>query len=324
MCLLMGMATFAKAQDKSVMVAYQNQLQPLFEKVFTDPTDNQRYNANEQAVQLFGEALEQENSFFFSWNFGTKVSVLTSSDRQFRIITWPVVRDNGEYECFGFVQSYNERTEQYDVYTLNDKSDEIINKEESVLAPESWFGCVYQELIETKYEGKEYYTLIGWTGVDNLTQRKVIEPISFRSNGSKPQFGQGVFRRDKDIRRVVFEYAKTAMVNVHYDEQYCRVVENKKVKKKGRVKNVQEVRDEKFNMIIFDEIAPAVSGMEGLYQYYVPTGTEMAYIFVNGRWEKHDNAQGRVANELLNKEFAPLPKSAPAYQVNINEGGKEK
>lgn len=305
------------AQDREVMQAYQNHLIPLFEKVYNDPTDNERYNASEQAAQLLYEALEQDNSFFFRWNFGNKVSVLTSSDRQFRIFTWPVVRDNGEYECFGFVQSYNEKTGNYDIYVLNDKSDEVVTAEESVLFPESWFGCVYQELVETKHEGRTFYTLVGWTGVDNLTQRKVVEPVLFRAGSSKPQFGQNLFRREKNRRRVVLEYSRTAMVNLRYDEQFCQVVENKKVKRNGHTVNVQDSHNEKFKMILFDEIAPTVPGMEGLYQYYVPTGTECAYIFVEGRWERHENAQGRLSDEKWNKEFAPLPKSAPAYRVSF-------
>ena len=163
----------AGAQNRDVMSAYQRNMQPLLEKIMNAPTDNERYNANEQFVQLFEEALNVEESIHWKWELGTYVSVLTSSDRQFRIITWPVVRDNGEYECFGFVQSYNAKAEQYDVYVLHDKSDEIISANEVVLEPENWLGCVYQELVETKHEGKEYYTLIGWSGVNALTQRKV-------------------------------------------------------------------------------------------------------------------------------------------------------
>ena len=312
--LLMGSLS-VRAQSREILATYQKHLGPLFEKVFNDPTDNQRYNANEQAVQLFFEALNQENSFQYKWDFGNKVSVLTSSDRQFRIITWPVVRDNGEYECFGFVQWWNDKEDRYDVYILNDKSDETVSPEESVLAPETWFGCVYQELIETKHEGRLYYTLLGWTGVNNLVQRQVIEPICFRQGGSKPQFGQALFRREKNQRRMVLEYARTAMVNLRYDEQFNRVTEVKRVKKNGRMVNQQVSHDEKMKMIIFDEVAPNIPGMEGLYQYYVPTGTEMAYVFVNGKWELHDNAQGRVANSKLNKDFAPLPKTEPTYKM---------
>lgn len=315
--VVMGGGGRVWGQDKDVMSAYDKELKKLFGLVFTASTDNERYNANEQVVQLFENALEQEGAFYWKWDFGRSVSVLTSSDRKFRVITWPVVRDNGEYECFGFVQAYNEKTENFDVWVLNDKSDEIMNAEESVLGPENWFGTVYQELIETKHEGKEYYTLIGWSGVNNLTQRKVIEPICFRSGSSKPQFGQALFRREKNLRRVVFEYSRNAMVNVRYDDQFTRTVVNKKVKgKKGRIMNVQEAHDTKGRMIIFDEIAPMLPGMEGLFHTYVPTGTELAYIFREGKWELNNKAQGRSSDPSANKNYdKPLQKSAPAYKV---------
>ncbi|MCR4816748.1 MAG: hypothetical protein K5842_06145 [Bacteroidales bacterium] len=304
------------SQNRDVMSAYERNMQPLIEKVQSAPTDNERYNANELFAQLMDEALHVDESFHWKWNFGKYVSVLTSSDRQFRIITWPVVRDNGEYECFGFVQSFNDKTDEYDVYALHDKSDELISVNEVVLDPDNWLGSVYQELIETKFEGKMYYTLIGWTGVNALTQRKVIEPILFRSNSSRPQFGQALFRREKNLRRLVLEYSRNAMVNVRYDEQVVRTYENKKIKKKGRTINMQVPKEEKMKMILFDEIAPMLPGMEGLPQYYVPTGTEQAYIFVNGRWELRDNAQGRLQDTKLNKDFEPLPKTEPAYKMD--------
>ena len=157
---------------------------------------------------------------------------------------------------------------------------------------------------------------MGWTGVNALVQRKVIEPIVFRSNTSKPQFGQALFRREKNLRRVVLEYSRNAMVNLRFDEQIVRTFENKKIKKKGRTINIQVPKEEKMKMILFDEIAPMLPGMDGLPQYYVPTGTEMAYVFINGRWELRDNAQGRLDDPKLNKDFKPLPKEAPSYKVD--------
>lgn len=301
------------AQNRDVMSAYQRNMQPLLEKITGAPTDNERYNANELFVQLFDEALHVDESIEWDWDFGTAVSVLTSSDRQFRIITWPVVRDNGEYECFGFVQSFNSKSEQYDVFVLHDKSDEMISVSEQVLDPDNWYGSVYQELIEAKHDGKMSYTLLGWTGVNALVQRKVIEPITFRAG--RPQFGQALFRREKNLRRVVLEYSSNAMVNLRYDQQIVRTYENKKVKKKGRTINTQVPKEEKMKMILFDEVAPMLPGMEGLPQYYAPTGIELAYIFRDGRWELRENAQGRLSDPKLNKEFEPLPKEEPAYKM---------
>lgn len=319
-CLLAALLTLllpvtSRAQDAGVMTAYQQKLQELFDKVFHAPTDNERYNANEQAITLFSEAEQQPGAFNWNWQLGKEVSVLTSKDKVFRIITWAVVRDNGEYECFGLVDVVNEE-DQRNYYILHDKSDDIINVEEGVFSPDDWYGAVYQEIIETKYEGKTYYTLLGWTGVDALTQRKVIEPLRFRGSTMLPQFGQNLFRRDKNRRRMVLEYSNTAMVNLRYDEQYVRTFENKRVKgKKGRVINVRQQHDKKTKMIIFDEVAPMVNGMDGLFQYYVPTGTEKAYVFNEGRWELQGYAFGEDPNEKLNKEFVPLPKEAPAYQL---------
>lgn len=317
--LLMLLCTsVANAQDKELFNRYNKDLNSLYDKVFNAPTDNERYNANEVVLQTFQEALTRENSFFWKWDFGTRVSVLTSPDKKFKIVTWPVVRDNGEYECFGFVQAFNERSAEYEMWILNDKSDEIISAEEMVLDPENWFGAVYQELIVTKHEDKLYYTLLGWSGRDNLTQCKVIEPIMFRSNGSKPSFGQNVFRKEKNLRRMLLQYSRNAMVNLRYETQIYTTTENKKVKNKsGRIVNVPETKEHKEKMIIFDELAPMTPGMEGLFQYYVPTGVECAYIFVNGKWEMRNTAQGRVENERLNKEFAPLPKSTPRYNVEL-------
>ncbi len=359
MAVLVALAPRCLAQDKALMADYQSQLQALFEQVYTAPTDNERYHANELALQLLAEALGQENSIKWQWDFGSRVSVLTAPDKKFRIFTWPVVNDDGEYECFGFVQSLDEKKDEYDVYPLYDKSQEIVNRQEDLLTHDNWFGTVYQELITTTYEGKTYYTLLGSCVVDALTQRKVIEPICFKSTHSQPQFGQNLFRKERNIRRVVLEYTTKAMVSLSYEEQFIRTVEHIRAKRtgtggrssygrsrrsarrgKGRPSRVvataartaaaqnervtsgpsTKTTDKKYRMIIFDEVAPQIAGMEGLFQYYVPSGVELAYVFVNGRWELREGAQGRVNNKRLNQDFdKPMAKKAPAYRVENRE-----
>ena len=363
--LAIALCPCVSAQDKALMANYQSELQQLFVEVYSAPTDNQRYLASESAVRLLTEALAVENSFRWQWDFGTKVSVLTAPDKKFRIFTWPVVNDVGEYECFGLVQALNERTKEYDVYELHDRSEDIVNRKEEVLSPDRWFGAVYQELITTTYEDRTYYTLLGWNGVDNLTQRKIIEPVCFKSGGSQPQFGQNLFRKETNIRRVVLEYTNTAMVTLRYEEQYVRIIERIRAKRKGRfslstifsssssrqrgrgrnrgrgrasrlvstaertssamqerVRSApsQKVTDKKLRMIIFDEVTPQIQGMEGLYQYYVPSGVELAYVFINGKWELYSNAQGRATDKKLNKDFdKPIEKEPPAYQMKQEE-----
>ena len=179
--LLTGVGLSSQAQDKAKMQDYQSRLSSLFIRVAEAPTDNERYLASEEAVQLLAEALDEEDSEEWKWSLPQYVSVLTSPDKLFRIFTWAVVRDNGEFECFGAVQFYNEKEEVYEHLLLNDKSEEIMNREESVLAADQWLGAVYQDLIQTTASSHTYYTLLGWNGVDNLTERKIIEPVYIRN-----------------------------------------------------------------------------------------------------------------------------------------------
>ena len=313
----MLMATMAmaavQAQDKAVMAQHQKRLASLLELAATAPTDNERYLASEQAVGELTAALDEEGSERWKWQLPTVASVLASPDGQLRIFTWAVVRDNGEFECFGAVQFYNDREEVYQYLLLNDKSEDIMNREESVLSASNWFGAVYQDIIQTSHAGKTYYTLLGWNGVDNLTERKIIEPVVLR--GGVPQFGAPLFRRERNLRRVVLEYRNDAMVNLSYEEQFVEEVQRDRVKVKGsnRYRTVEKRKQHKEKMIIFDEVEPQIAGMEGLFQYYVPSGLELAYAFVDGKWELRNGAQGRLKDKKLNKAFEPLPKSAPAY-----------
>ena len=311
--LLTAFGLAVQAQDKAKMQDYESRLSALFMRVAEAPTDNERYLASEEAVQLLAEALEEEDSEEWKWSLPQYVSVLTSPDGLFRIFTWAVVRDNGEFECFGAVQFYNEKEEVYEHLLLNDKSEEIMNREESVLTADQWLGGVYQELIQTTSGSHTYYTLLGWNGVDNLTERKIIEPVYIR-NGV-PQFGAPLFRRMRNQRRVVLEYTNGATVNLRYETQTVQEIERKREKVKGtnRYQTVEKKKEHKEKMIIFDEVEPQVPGMEGLFQYYVPSGTELAYAFVAGKWELRDGAQGRLTDKKLNKDFEPLPKKAPSY-----------
>lgn len=306
----------ANAQNKERMQSYQSRLAVLVERIATAPTDNERYLASEDAVALLSSALDEDGSEKWHWSLPNYASVLTSPDGHLRLFTWAVVRDNGEYECFGAVQFYNDREEEYQYLLLNDRSEDIMNREESLLSADNWLGAVYQDIIQTKMGERTLYTLLGWNGVDNLTERKIIEPVIIR--GGVPQFGAAAFRRERNLRRIVLEYSNDAMVQLGYENQIVQEIERERVKVKGtnRHRTIEKVKEHYERMIIFDEVEPQVPGMEGLFQYYVPSGIELAYAFVDGKWEMRGGAQGRLKDKRLNKPFEPLDKSSPSYNFN--------
>ena len=315
LCLLLVAAgTPLSAQNRARMQEYQQGLTRLFERVNVAPTDNERYLSSEEAVGLLCRALDEEQSERWQWSLPQSISVLTSPDGLLRVFSWSVVRDDGEYECFGVVQFYNDRDEEYQYQVLHDRSDEVMNREESVLSADAWFGVIYQDLIQTTAGDRTCYTLLGWSGVDNLTDLRVIEPVMLKQG--VPQFGAPVFRRERNLRRVVIEYRDGAAVQLAYTVQTVQQVTQERVKVRGtnRYQTVKKTKDHKEKMIIFDEVEPQIRGMEGLFQYYIPSGVELAYVWIDGKWEQRTGAQGRLEDKKLNKTFEPLPKSSPSYK----------
>jgi hypothetical protein len=282
--------TTLKAQNKYNMIGFEMQLKPLMNDMFSAQTDNERFNANEKFIDLMEDALLTDKSFSYPFDSLDKIKILTSKDNIFRIMTWAIVNQNGDYENFGFVQSKNIASGEYEVYRLYDKSEQSNMPEYDKMNDSTWFGAVYYDLITTKNENNTYYTLLGWDGNNIYTKRKVIEPISFARNSGRPIFGQSIFYKDKNRRRYIFEYSPEAKFNLKWDNQYYQVGKREKAKstffKKAKPFEVVEPKMEKKQMILFDELEPMNDSMEGLKQYYVPSGEVDGLYFDRGRWKQ--------------------------------------
>jgi hypothetical protein len=228
------------------------------------------------------------------------ISVLTSSDKTLRVITWNIPHDDGTHHYFGFVLVRRlkkikkgflkyERSETYDVHRLADRSATVRSPESHISGPDKWFGMLYTKMIEC--DG--YYTLLGWDGNDKLTQRKFIDVLSFRSDGS-PVFGKDVFRFPrKNPKRIMFEYSADVSMSLRYNGHS--------------------------DQIVFSHLASRQGGgnLEGQYQFYGPDGSFDAFVQKNGKWILVEDIDAR--NEKNPNDNAPKPdprKQSPIYKPN--------
>ncbi len=280
------------SQDIMLQNAEQ-ELSSLMNVMFSSKDDNERFNANEKFLTLLDNVLEYPNSFDYPFENLDKISILTSSDKKFKIFTWAVFSNEGDYDNFGMIQARNETTEEYEIYRLWDRSDDVFSPQEAKLTDTSWFGAVYYELITTKNENITYYTLLGWDGKDIYSKRKIIEPITFKRNSGRPNFGASIFYKEKQLKRMIFEYAPTASFNLKWDNQYHKEGGVKKAKQKGMKKNkpfeVEEAKIERSQMILYDELEPMCDGLGMVKNLSVPSGKVVGLRFERGKWRKVEN-----------------------------------
>ncbi len=269
------------------------EIKELQKKVFESKKEADRFEANKTFLKLWADVLMNPASMDHSFDSIKGVSCLMSGDKKFRIITWNVFKNDGQQAYFGFIQVNNKKVEKkglfkkittynYEVFPLQDRSATITSPETHVGDPKKWFGMLYYEIVDC--DG--YYTLLGWDGNDNLIQKKFIDVLYFKSDGT-PVFGKDVFRiPKKSPKRIMFQYSAQVAMSLRYND--------------------------KRNQIIFSHLSPNdpdnMTTLEGQYQYYGPDGSFDAYEQKKDRWvlvEDIDIRNEKGKNDNLNK---PDPK----------------
>ncbi len=152
--------------------------------------ENEKEQANAKLLGWMHKALLLPQSFDYPFDSLTTIGFRTSPDKQFRIITWDLPKSGGTETYYGFIQSYNAKKKSYDLFVLTDKTAEIGNPQTAVCTPDKWIGMLYYQIIHEK--GSKFYTLLAWEGYNKQITRKVIDVISFNTQGV-PTFGKAVF-----------------------------------------------------------------------------------------------------------------------------------
>lgn len=211
----MAQLSFAQLSDADIKyyAGLEDSLQDIAQRVFLSKKEKNKFEANKQFLAIWNEVLKDEKSMQYPFDsLKNDVSLLMSPDKKFRIITWNIIKEDQTHVFFGFIQVNNSKTvkkglfkketnAQYDVFPLLDKSATVKTPENYVADPSKWFGMLYVDCIKSD---DEFYTLIAWDGNDKLTQRKFIDILYFKPDGT-PVFVKDVFKfPGKFAKRIMF------------------------------------------------------------------------------------------------------------------------
>lgn len=264
-CLLVLINMIAVAQNFSII---QQELIPLGNEMLKGKTLVDREEAANKFKSKFKKALELNNSFKFNFDSLENVSKAFSEDGKLKVYTWLMPLGDGTFRYYGFVQTNLDKNNYIQLFELTDPSNDQIKPDRGRLDQKkwntiqynyhNWIGCLYYKCITTKYKKKTHYTLLGWEGYNNLSTRKIIEPIIVNAKGDL-KFGDTRFKdENRGHRRVIFEYAEQASMSLKY------YPENQE--------------------IIFDHLSPPEPQLKGQFQFYGPDFSYDAYFFDKGKW----------------------------------------
>jgi hypothetical protein len=272
------------SSDRKKLKEKEDSLQNLAANIILDSLTEGRMRSDSLFTRTLVRSLQIKNSFYYPFDSVQGVSKLYAPDSTFRIFTWNISFDSYYSRQKGAIQM---RTNDgsLKLIPLRDYSEFTQNAMDSVRTKTNWIGAVYYDIIKTIYNGKNYYTLIGFDHNSVMSNKKWLEVLSFDEK-NEPVFGGRYFSFDKDsVKRASqfrfnLEYKKDARAILKYDE------------------------DSK--LIIVDHLISETDEPQNKWTY-VPDGDYEAFKWQNGKWlhidklynYKLEDGQAPVGDPLL-------------------------
>ncbi len=278
--------------DRKKLEIKEDSLKKLAADIILDSLTEGRMRSDSQFIRTLVRSLQIKNSFYYPFDSVQGVSKLYAPDSTFRIFTWNISFDEYYSRQRGAIQMKT-NDGSLKLIALRDFSEFTPDAIDSVRTKDNWIGAVYYDIIKTSYNGKNFYTLIGFDNNSVMSNKKWIEVLSFDEN-NQPVFGGKYFSFEKDSvkrnpqYRFSLEYKKQARAILKYDP------------------------DDK--LIVVDHLISETDEPENKWTY-VPDGDYEAFKWQNGKWLHID----KLYTFKLQEGQAPVGDPLLDVNGNVNE-----
>ncbi|MEI9810774.1 MAG: hypothetical protein WDO16_24480 [Bacteroidota bacterium] len=253
--------------DLKKLQAKEDTLKAYTKYMITDSATKTRMIADSFVTRILVRALKIKNSFYYPFESVLGMSKLYAPDSSFRIFTWNLAFDDYYSRQKGAIQLAT-KDGSLKLIPLTDNSEFTENADDSVRNRTNWIGAVYYNIIQTRYNGKNYYTLFGIDYNSVMSTKKWAEVLTFNAK-NEPVFGGAFFSYDQDSvkqktrYRFSLEYKKDARVMLNY------------------------IPD--LDVILVDHLISETDEPDNKWTY-VPDGDNEAFKWENGKWMHVDKA----------------------------------
>jgi hypothetical protein len=283
---------FTPAQEK-VFQQHEDSLKGYAFDIVNAETATKRFVADSSFIRSLVRTLREPNSFYYPLDSLETISRLYAPDSSFRIFTWQFKKDDYMYLQEGAIQM-KEPDGSLRLFPLFDYSMFTEKPLDSVRTRRNWIGAIYYKIILKTWQGRKYYTLLGFDDYSPTANKKWMEMLTFNSEG-EPQFGGPYFSFAQDSvhkpiqYRFNIEYKKEAATRFNYDPD--------------------------MDMVVFDHLVPE-GDQPQKKDTYIPDGDFEAFQWKEGRWV---HIEKRLFNFALKDGQAPQEAKLLDDNGNANE-----
>lgn len=236
-------------------------------------------------IPRFVGLLKEKNSYLYAFDSLRYISKIHAPNNSFKIFTWELKEPLGTHRYYGVIQ-FNSK--DLKIAPLFDFSDTMEYHTQKILTPKNWYGCIYYNCVLTTDEnGKNIYTLFGLDRADFVSNRKIMEIMTFEDE-SNVKFGENQLIHFYDTSNILIK-KKTRLFLEYNDKAVVHL-------------NYNSVKEE----IIYDHISPPSEKERDAKFSYIPDGTYEGFKWNKNYWK----SIYRVFKYSIDKPDSP-PMPAP-------------
>ena len=195
-----------------------------------------RTEANTVLTAKFEEWISSEQFDDEALDDFTYMSVKRPADRSFAIVTWQLINAEEAHEYSGYIITKDGKVTKLSSQPVDNPRDFVYE----TLGVDQWYGALYYNIMETKYDGQQAYLLFGYNGHEGFEHRKVLDVLRFRD--SEVVFGAELFKKEPTTpnqrpeiyTRVLLEYSSDANVSINYNEGLGMITADHLISRMGR------------------------------------------------------------------------------------------
>ncbi|MAW64816.1 MAG: hypothetical protein CMD18_01315 [Flavobacteriales bacterium] len=289
-----------KAKESDFQFSFESKvdtLEMLSDSLIYAPNDFRKIYANINYKRILKEVLSDSMSIIYNFSRVKNLSVVTSTNNQFRVYTWTLLLGKDEYDYFGFTQYqrtikkglFGSPKIENVIFELTNRSSSIGNDELANLSTENWLGCVYYNVVPAPKKKDKTFLLLGWDGYAYSSTKKLIETVKFNNKG-KPSFGHKIIKYDithgtkaepkfQNKSRIIFEYNGNVTMHCNYNPN--------------------------LNMIVFDHLAPSNPTLASVKRVYAPDFTYDALLYQKKFWTYQKDIDVRNKTDVKAIKWRP-------------------
>jgi hypothetical protein len=277
--------------EKKILHKKEDSLAIFAHQILNGRNVEDRFTADSQFTRTLVRALQVKNSFYYPFDSLVSIARVVPHDSTFKIFTWQLQINGDMIRQHGAIQM-NTPDGSLKLFPLIDKTDLINNIEDTITSNRAWIGALYYKVVEEKAFGKNYYTLLGFDDNNMVSDRKVIDVLTFKDG--QPVFGGPYFSfPDNSLHhgamdRYVMEYKKNASPKLSFDTN--------------------------MDLIIFEHLVSETGEPKKKYTY-IPDGDYEGLKWKDGKWVYIE----KIFNQITPEGQEPVPQPILDAKGNIDE-----